>query len=195
MTVLNAFALESLIDSGNAAKGRASINVIVDLETLTNGVWDGTTKRTGMGNTIPLPHLRRLLCDAWVTPVGVDRTGRALAVGRSRRTATDAQRAALRVMYPTCAVCDVTFDRCEIHHIQFWENGGPTDLSNLVPLCGVHHHRVHDDGWTIEVDRDRNLLWKRPDGTVFKHIELPSGVRVKHRARVREREREHDTTE
>ncbi len=193
--LLNAFALESLVEAGNGARGRASINVIVDLETLAKGVWDGTEKRTGMGNDIPLNHLRRLLCDAWVTQTCVDNAGRALAVGRTHRTATDAQRAALAVMYPTCAVCDVCFDRCEIHHIQFWENGGVTDLSNLVPLCGVHHHRVHDDGWTIELDDHRDLLWKRPDGTLFRRVELPSGCQVKHRSRVRERERQHDTTE
>jgi hypothetical protein len=193
--LLNAFALESLVEAGNGARGRASINVIVDLETLAKGVWDGTEKRTGMGNDIPLNHLRRLWCDAWVTQTCVDNAGRALAVGRTHRTATDAQRAALAVMYPTCAVCDVCFDRCEIHHIQFWENGGVTDLSNLVPLCGVHHHRVHDDGWTIELDDHRDLLWKRPDGTLFRRVELPSGCQVKHRSRVRERERQHDTTE
>jgi hypothetical protein len=193
--LLKAYSLESLIDAGNGAMGRASINVIVDLETLTNGVWEGTTKRSGLGKDIPLPYLRRLLCDSWITPVCIDQAGRALAVGRTRRTATDAQRAALGVMYPTCAVCDTEFGRCEIHHIQFWENGGVTDLHNLIPLCGVHHHRVHDDGWSIELDQHRNLLWKRPDGTVFQHIKLPSEPTARHRRRARERERKHGTTE
>jgi hypothetical protein len=196
---LDACALESLIDGGNARKGRPSINVIVDIETLRTGVWDGTVKHTGMGNDLPLPHVRRLMCDAWITHTCLDAGGRTLAVGRSHRTATDAQRAALAVMYPTCALCDVDFDRCEIHHIQFWENGGATDLSNLIPLCGVHHHRVHDDGWTLQLNHDRMLVWIRPDGTVFRRIELPSAAPARHRSRLRQRqrqrEREHGTTE
>ncbi len=170
---LNARAVCSLIDGGNGAKGRPSINVVCDLDTLRTGTWDGTIKRTGAGNDLPVSQIRQMLCDAWITHTVLGRSGRGLAVGRSHRTATDAQRAALRVMYPTCAMCEVRFDHCEIHHIIEWERGGPTDLSNLIPLCTVHHERVHK-GWRIVLSDNRDLQVYRPDGRQWKTTQLPS---------------------
>ena len=189
---LNSEAFTSLTESANGAKGRASINVICDIDTLRSGVWDGTVKHTRAGNDIPLSNLRRLLCDAWVTHTVLGPSGRALAVGRTHRTATDAQRAALRAMYPTCAMCDVRFDHCEIHHIIEWENGGPTDLNNLIPLCSVHHHRVHDDGWRIQLDDQRNLTVTKPDGQTWKTIPLPTAAPARARHQHRKRKRRHE---
>ncbi len=165
----------SLIDSGNGAKGRPSLHVVVDRETLNNGVWDGTVKHTGAGTNLPLSQVRRMLCDAWITHTVLGPSGRALAVGRSHRTATDAQRSALRVMYPSCALCEVRFDHCEVHHIIEWDNGGSTDLQNLIPLCTVHHERVHH-GWRIELLENRALRMSRPDGRLWKTIPLPSAA-------------------
>ncbi|MGI9609657.1 MAG: DUF222 domain-containing protein [Acidimicrobiia bacterium] len=189
---LDAQALVSLIESGNGSKGRASINIVCDIETLRTGTWEGTVKRTGAGNDIPLSNLRRLLWDAWVTHTVLGPSGRALAVGRSHRTATDAQRAALRVMYETCAMCDARFDHCEIHHVHEWERGGPSDLDNLIPLCTVHHHRVHDDGWQIQLDTERTLAVHRPNGNLWKQIPLPSSAPTRARNR---HERQPNTTE
>ncbi|NNE95643.1 MAG: DUF222 domain-containing protein [Acidimicrobiales bacterium] len=183
---LNAAAICSLIDSGNVKKGRPSIQVIVDRDTLTGGVWDGTVKHTGAGTNLPLSQLQQMLCDAWITHTVLGPSGRALAVGRSHRTATDAQRTALRIMYPTCALCDVRFDYCEIHHIIEWEHGGPTDLNNLIPLCTVHHERVHK-GWQLRLDGERTLTIGRPDGRTWKTIPLPSATP----ARTRQRQRRH----
>ena len=38
-----------------------------------------------------------------------------------------------------------------IHHIRHWADGGPTDLDNLVALCGHCHRYIHSNGntWTI----------------------------------------------
>ncbi len=88
-------------------------------------------------------------------------------------------------MYPTCAICDVRFDHCEIHHIIEWETDGPTDLNNLIPLCTVHHHRVHDDGWRIVLDPERMLTVIKPDGHTWKTIPLPTA----HPARARNHHR------
>ncbi|MFM8648821.1 MAG: HNH endonuclease [Actinomycetota bacterium] len=50
------------------------------------------------------------------------------------------------------------FAHCEPHHITPWERGGPTDLSNLVPLCS-HHHAVHEGGRRITlVPNTRRVL-------------------------------------
>ena len=179
---LNSSAIMSLIDSGIGEKGRPSIHVVVDRETLRHGVWDGTLKHTGAGNSLPLSQIRQMLCDAWITHTVLGPSGRALAVGRSHRTATDAQRAALRVMYHSCALCDVRFDHCEMHHIIEWEHGGPTDLGNLIPLCTVHHERAHQ-GWRLELNEERTLTVLRPDGRLWKSLPLPSTAPTRTRNR------------
>lgn len=47
---------------------------------------------------------------------------------------------------------EVPFHRCQIHHIDYWENGGRTDLDNQVPLCTRHHHAAHEGGWMLSLD-------------------------------------------
>lgn len=91
-----------------------------------------------------------------------------LDLGRSTRLANRAQRRALRGIYRCCAIpgCTVVYDRCKLHHIIWWRNGGRTDLDNLVPLCSVHHGRVHNDDWIISLGPDRTLTLRLPDGTV-----------------------------
>ena len=46
-----------------------------------------------------------------------------------------------------------------------WEQGGRTDLDNLIPLCTEHHHLVHEGGWSLELHDDRTITLTRPDGT------------------------------
>ncbi|MBU3689776.1 MAG: hypothetical protein B7C54_06760 [Acidimicrobiales bacterium mtb01] len=68
-------------------------------------------------------------------------------------------------MYTTCAIpdCDVPYHRCQIHHIDYWENGGRTDLDNQVPLCSRHHHAVHEGGWTLSLEPStREVTLTRP---------------------------------
>ena len=71
-----------------------------------------------------------------------------LDLGRSTRLANRAQRRALRALYSGCAIpgCSVRYDRCKLHHIVWWRNGGRTDLANLIPICTHHHSKVHNDG-------------------------------------------------
>ena len=71
-------------------------------------------------------------------------------------------------MYRGCAIpgCGVHFDRCKLHHVVWWRNGGSTDLSNLLPLCAQHHSKVHDAGWDVTLGPDRELRVRFPDGSV-----------------------------
>jgi 5-methylcytosine-specific restriction endonuclease McrA len=45
-----------------------------------------------------------------------------------------------------------------IHHIDYRENGGPTDLDNLIPLCSKHHHKAHEGGWKLSHDPNSRQL-------------------------------------
>jgi hypothetical protein len=81
-----------------------------------------------------------------------------LDVGRSYRTAPPKLRHALNVRDGGCAApgCDTDPSRCEAHHIDYWEHGGETSISNMVLLCSRHHHQVHEGRWQIHRDDDRD---------------------------------------
>ena len=91
-----------------------------------------------------------------------------LTLGRATRLANRAQRRALRGLYRGCSIpgCTVGYDRCKLHHIIWWINGGTTDLNNLIPVCSMHHTRIHNDGWIIELGPNRELTLRLPDGTI-----------------------------
>jgi hypothetical protein len=91
-----------------------------------------------------------------------------LNLGRTTRLANRAQRRALRGLYRGCGIpgCTVGYDRCKLHHIIWWRNDGRTDLDNLLPLCSVHHAKIHHDDWIIELGPHRELTLRLPDGTI-----------------------------
>jgi hypothetical protein len=61
----------------------------------------------------------------------------------------------------------VRYTRIELHHVTFWEDGGLTDLDNLLPLCQRHHDKIHHDGWLLRLARNRTLTITLPDGTIM----------------------------
>ncbi len=79
-----------------------------------------------------------------------------LYVGRASRTVPPRLRKALQARDRHCAFpgCRVSVDRTDAHHVREWEQGGPSDLDNLVLLCVRHHHYVHEGGWTITAAPD-----------------------------------------
>ena len=129
---------------------------------------------------IPARVLAALAADADVNAVVV-RNGVVLHapgeldLGRTNRLANRAQRRALRALYRCCSIpgCTVAYDRCKLHHIIWWSNGGRTDLHNLLPVCSVHHTKIHNDGWIIELGPNRELTLRLPDGSV--HSTGPPG--------------------
>ncbi|WP_369124700.1 HNH endonuclease signature motif containing protein, partial [Pseudomonas sp. CCI2.4] len=66
-------------------------------------------------------------------------------MGRDKRFATDHQRRAAAIRDGGCAFhgCDTPVSWCDLHHIDHWEHGGPTDLDNLICLCRHHHGVTH----------------------------------------------------
>ena len=88
---------------------------------------------------------RYLTCDA-TCEVWFHRHGEPIGAGRSTRLINRRLRRALEHRDRTCAVpgCDATRG-LHAHHLQHWEDGGPTELANLVLLC-PHHHRLHHRG-------------------------------------------------
>ncbi|MFZ9481813.1 MAG: HNH endonuclease signature motif containing protein [Ilumatobacteraceae bacterium] len=187
---LNAVALARLMTGSNASSGANTANnstgstggfapgtgpditVIIDERTFTEGRHEGSRFEVGFDltdNGLPVQTIRRWACLNGVTPAIVGATGTRLLLGRRQRLASRDQRRALRVLYPTCALCDTAFENCEIHHLHPWEHGGATDIDNLLPLCVKHHHLAHEGGWHLQLQADRTLRVTRPGGIVTDH--------------------------
>ena len=88
---------------------------------------------------------RYLSCDA-SCEVWFERDGQPIGAGRVTRTINRRLRRALEHRDRSCAVpgCGATRG-LHAHHLRHWQDGGPTDLSNLVLLC-PYHHRAHHRG-------------------------------------------------
>jgi Domain of unknown function (DUF222)/HNH endonuclease len=88
---------------------------------------------------------RYLSCDA-TCEVWFERDGEMIGAGRATRLINRRLRRALEHRHPTCAVpgCGATRG-LHAHHIRHWEDGGLTELFNLVLVC-PYHHRLHHRG-------------------------------------------------
>jgi hypothetical protein len=88
---------------------------------------------------------RYLTCDA-TGEVWFERHGQVIGAGRATRTVNRRLRRALEHRDHCCVVpgCGATRG-LHAHHIRHWEDGGPTELSNLVLVC-PYHHRLHHRG-------------------------------------------------
>ncbi len=82
-------------------------------------------------------RLRRALesCEVWF-----ERHGTPIGAGRTTRTISRRLRRALEYRDKSCVVPGCGSTRgLHAHHLVHWENGGATELSNLVLLCPFHH--------------------------------------------------------
>ncbi|WP_062208923.1 HNH endonuclease [Demequina oxidasica] len=106
-----------------------------------------------IASPITVSTLRAMAVDAAILPVTMGGKSLPLDLGRTRRLFTPAQRLALVERDGGCSWCHAPPSFCEAHHIRWWDrDGGRTDLANGVLLCTRCHHRVHRDGWKIEVN-------------------------------------------
>lgn len=98
-----------------------------------------------LGPVLSQSDRRYLSCDA-TCEVWFERDGQVIGAGRSTRLINRRLRRALEHRHPTCAVpgCGATRG-LHAHHIRHWEDGGPTELANLVLVC-PYHHRLHHRG-------------------------------------------------
>ncbi len=120
------------------------------------------------GPAISNTSAQMIACSATLSWMLHDSAGKVLDLGRRRRRPNAALRRAARER----DTCRCRFPGCEsrrvdLHHIQYWSNGGGTKLDNLVSLCKYHHMLVHERGYLIAAARDGTFAFYRPDGTAF----------------------------
>ncbi len=120
--------------------------ISVDYDTLS-----GQLKNAGLidGTPIDVDDLRHIACDAGIVPAIFAADGQPLYMGRKQRAATAAQKLALIARDKQCVGCGMRASACDAHHIVWWDDNGPTDITNLVLLCPQCHKKVHKHGYAV----------------------------------------------
>ena len=179
---ISALALHDLIIRGaNTAPTQENnrptviLHVITDGQTLASGPHEHSIIETADGLPVCPEKLGQLSCDCVIQRVESLPDGQ-VNVSRISRTASSAQKAALRALYDSCPISGAPWSRLEVHHVRFVSQGGGTELSNLIPISRRWHHLIHDEGWTLEMDADRTLRLYQPDGTLHRTIAPPIPV-------------------
>lgn len=142
---------------------RARVVVTMDLTALT-----GVARGAGlMVDDAPLSPgaVRRLACDAEVVPAVLGTRSEPLDVGRAAYTVTPPQRRALVLRDRGCAApgCTAPVSRTHAHDVVHWADGGATDLTNLVLVCGHDHRRIHTGALVVHVVDGRPVVIRRGD--------------------------------
>jgi hypothetical protein len=156
---------------------RPHLSVIVDHATLAGGgqatgVDTGTWEATVEGGAAELAwvgpvsrELARMIgCDATVSRIVTDGPSQVIDVGRATRTIGPALRRAVAARDRHCVGpgCHRPPETCDVHHVIFWEHGGPTTLENTVLLCRHHHRSVHLNGWQVVIGPDGRRTLQPP---------------------------------
>ncbi|MEE6179757.1 HNH endonuclease signature motif containing protein [Mycobacterium sp. 050134] len=95
-----------------------------------------------------------LTCDA-TCEVWFERHGEPIGAGRTTRVISRRLRRALEHRHRSCVVpgCGATRG-LHAHHLRHWEDGGPTELANLVLVCPFHHRQHHHGDITLSGPAD-----------------------------------------
>ncbi len=119
---------------------------------------------------IPASMARKLLTDGATSfhRVLVDpRDGAPLEIGRTKYRLTKAMKQALRLRDGKCTFpgCNNRTPDNETDHLQPWQHGGTTGISNLAQLCPKHHRLKHNSRWTpTPATRNEPPGWTSPTG-------------------------------
>jgi len=145
---------ESVVSDAAGTGSASAHRVVVHVDAATL-LGDDTPGRCHVedGAGLPPSVARRLGCDTELV-AAVERDGQPLGVGRARRLPSGRLRCALQLRDRWCRFpgCGVPASRTHSHHVVHWIDGGPTELANLVSLCGFHHRRVHEGAFSVVRD-------------------------------------------
>ncbi|MDF2561400.1 MAG: hypothetical protein K0R99_2846 [Microbacterium sp.] len=130
----------------------ATVVVRIRAEDLESGTGSATVD--GLDQPVSIGAARRMAAGGGIIPCVLGGDSEVLDWGREKRLFTRAQRLALVERDGGCAMCGLPPEMTKAHHIRWWKRDhGPTDLANGVLLCETCHHRIHDNGWDIHIER------------------------------------------
>jgi hypothetical protein len=131
----------------------------------------GAAHLEGQTSSVSIATAHRIACADGLVPILFDDHGKALKLGRTKRSFTGHQRTVLAAIWGGCAHphCDRPPTWTEAHHINEWaRDHGATNVDDGVLLCRHHHLMVHNNGWRIRRTGVRYELLP-PPGDVLHH--------------------------
>ena len=146
-----------------AGGGDATVVVTMTLEQLQAALAEAGVATLDTGLRISAAEARRLACSHRLVPMVLGGASQPLDLGRSARLFTKQQRLALGVRDGGCTAehCEIPAAMCHAHHHDPWTPAGPSDLANGRLLCGPHHRRIHDPGYTHTLAPDGKVRFHR----------------------------------
>jgi hypothetical protein len=163
MDQLRADVLVDLLNGTNHGAGGGTLNLQVDLTTLTE-LADNPGHLAGYGPVIA--DIARQISDQstgsqWRYTVTHPDSGQPVASGTTRRRPTNNQRRHIETRDPTCIFpgCRMTAKECDIDHTTEYRRGGPTTVTNSAPLCRHDHRTRHQHNWTYQRLPNGDYQW------------------------------------
>jgi hypothetical protein len=126
------------------------VTAIISLKDLQSGTGFGILE--GTDEVIPASVVQEMVCENGFYPVVTGLKGEPLFHGLLKRYFTEAQRRAMIARDGDRCVatgCRTRAASCHAHHVIFYADGGPTDITNGVLLCPAHHHALHQGSFEI----------------------------------------------
>jgi hypothetical protein len=140
---------------------RPHVHLTVNWDTLKYPAGDGGAdgrpySRVATGEELDPETVRKLCCDAGITPVILNTLGEPLNVGREHRTVTPAIWAGLVARDIGCIGegCTRPASWCIAHHFPPWSENGITAVETCALLCNHEHDLVHHHGWEVRMAAD-----------------------------------------
>ncbi|WP_419552828.1 HNH endonuclease signature motif containing protein [Candidatus Poriferisodalis sp.] len=150
-TQLTADAISDLIaGTSTARRANTSLMIIADYDVVNDRL---VNPRLDDGTPLSAQMLAEYAIDAKVLPAVFKADWSDLALGRTRN-ASDAQRLILAARDGGCIGCELTSEHTQAHHIDYFENGGLTEVPNLASMCWDCHTDLHQHDRKIHTPPD-----------------------------------------
>jgi hypothetical protein len=115
----------------------------------------------GLEEPVSIEFIKEAACSSGYRLVVQGDEGEILWMGPKPRRFDDTQKRAIIVRDgPTCISpgCNKPARQTDVHHVEFYSHGGPTDAENGVLLCSEHHHMIHKSPFRIEMHNGKPFM-------------------------------------
>ena len=146
----------------------AQVNVVVSVDTLL-GLSDEPAAVIGSDFVLTSTAVRELAQDSHLRRMIVDdSTGALLELGRKSYEPSRQIKDFVKLRDQKCRApgCVRNAMKCDVDHIEAWDDGGQTNVDNLASLCRRHHILKTIGTWQYELKPNGDTHWRLPDGHV-----------------------------